>query len=741
MNIKTFLQLIRRYYLLIFAGGLLTASAAYWLVSKQKPSFQSQALLSTGIISSVTIKNTGEGKSADRDYAQNELENLISLATAHQTRGELAARLLAHYLQLTDANANWISTEEFTFLQEEVFNDALLEIRDSTYAQTLSNIQAIRDGEQAHAVKDLIFSDDDYFGIDYIAERLQVFRKGNSDLLQFSYNTSDAAICKQTLNVLLDLFMEQHASFKKSQSSEVATYFADATQQSQQRLKTAEAQLLQFRVQNNIINYDEQTRTIAIRKEDLDELRFKENMNLQGTQATRSRVETELGDQNKLGTINEAMLSLRKELNQVSVQLAKIDITAEQVAPAAGLVRKQELESRREQLKQDMKRYAQQAYDFEQSPGGLQKQKLLDEWLATIVAQEQSNARLGVIDQRTQEFAGIYSQYAPWGSRLKELQREIDLAEDEYLENLHSYNQAMLHKQHTLMATNLELIDAPFLPIEKPDFKRFLLVIMAFMGGAFLVLASLLGLAFLDDSIQNPDIVRQKIGLEVATVLPNLAQGGKGRQATAIKEAARQQALALLLQQIKVETLQKDSQPKLILVASTRPEEGKSWVAQQTANFLRAEDNKVLFLYPVEGGVLPVSRGEDNLGYELSSRMLDADRLDALELFGTDSIFFEQFQYVVMEIPALLTGKYPLAMLRQFDLVLMVCRANRTWEEADLQALRTVQRASRSPIRVVLNGASMDTIETFMGELSVMESAPTVRKNGKMSALLQRLKG
>lgn len=719
MTIKTFLQLLKRNFLLLLAGGLLTASAVYWLVSKQKQEYNSEALVSTGIISSVSIKNTEGGKSADRDYAQNELENLVSLAIAHKTREELATRLLARYLMLDQADRRWISPDEFTYLQEEVFTTEIWALKDTSFASTLAKVSHARDASEGNDVQKLIYSDDAYFGIEYLQERLSVYRRGNSDLLQFAYTTSDAALCRQTLNELLTIFMDKHAALKKNQSSEVSTFFAEATTKSANRLQTAENELLQFRVQNSIINYDEQTRTIAIKKEDLDDLRTKENMNLQGVAATRQRVEQELGNRTALSTINANLLSLRQELTLVSSQLAKVEIAGtNEAAVAAGLSRKRELEARQQELRDQMSRVTQQSYDFENSPNGVHTQNLLDEWLDAVVTEEKSTARLDVIGDRQQEFAAIYSQYAPWGSKLKELQRKIELAEEEYLANLHSYNQALLHQQHTLMATNLEVIDSPYMPIGKPDYKRFLLVIMGFIGGSSLVLGTFIALAFLDESLKNPDVVREKIGINVATVLPNMVQGGKSASLLHRKEAARQQAMALLLQQIKVETLQKDSQPRLILVTSTRQEEGKSWVAEQIADFLREEDNRVLYLYPVEANILPANAGKDNLGYEMSSRMLDAERIEELDVFGETESYLELYHYVVLEIPALLTGKYPLPLLRKFDLSLLICRANRSWEEADQQALNTLQRASRGPIRAVLNGADMDVLEVFMGELS-----------------------
>ncbi len=731
MSIKTFFQLLRRHFLLIALSGVLAAGAAYWFVSQQKPEFTSEALISTGIISSVSIKNTGGDKSTDRDYAQNELDNLVSLATAHKTREDLAARLLARYLVLKNADPRWISAAEYAELQKEVFTPELLALRGESFEATLANVIRERDKTDRNAVQALVYAEKGYFAIDNFTKNLKVFRRGNSDLLQFSYTTTDAAICKQTLNELLAIFMEKHQYLKENQSSEVSGFFAEATTKSANRLKDAEVRMLQFRVQNNIINYDEQTRTIAIRKEDLDDLKFKEDMNLQGVAATRSRVENELGNRSALNQINEGMLTLKQELNQVSEQLAKMNI-APDAAAAANVARKQTLEGREQEIKQQMARFVQRAYNYEQSPSGLQTATLLDEWLNTIIVEEQAEAKLTVIGQRQQEFADIYSQYAPWGSQLTELQREIGLAENEYLENLHSYNQALLHQQHTLMSSNLELIDKPFLPVEKPDFKRYLLVILAFIGGSGSVLAVLIALAFVDDTLKDADIVREKTGLTVAAITPNLALGPQTGHKHLVKAAARDQGMALLLQQVKVETLQKDAQPRLIVLASTRREEGKSWIGAQMADLLRQEDNKVLFLYPVEGGKLPAMQPQrDNIGYELSNRMLDAERIEELDVFGHRETDLEQYHFVIMEIPALLSGKYPLPMLRQFDMGLLVCRSNRNWEAADQQALNTLQRATRCPVQVVLNGAEMPVLKTFMGELSGSFLTPVVARSAK----------
>lgn len=712
MKANELIRLLRKNSLLILITGLLAATAVYFLTANSKQKFTSKAVISTGAISAISINDPSATARVDRDYFQNEMEKLISLATGYETMEELASRLLARYLMLDGPDRKWVSAENLADINALIPADLKAKIVvDTSERATIANLIAFRESNQPNAIQEVIYSDEEYFGIEYLQSELKVYRRGNSDLIQFIYSTTDPAICQQSLNYLIDIFMGKHGDLKKVQSSDVVDYFADATAKSSEHLKQAEQQLLAFRINNKIINYNEQTKAITFQKEELDDVFFTENMQLQSTQATLNSLEEQLGNRAHLSELRDGLLQQRQELSNVTQQLAKYEIMSGEVTNMDKYNEEvPKLLEKQKALKEEITTYAREAFKFDQTPDGIATKNLLDQWLRTMVDREESQARLAVIQNRQAEFEEIYGKFAPWGSQLTKIEREIQLAEDAYLENLHSYNQSMLHMQNTLMATNLKVLDAPYYPLEKGDSRRSLLLILGFLAGIFTTLSLLIARAYVDERLRSPDAVREATGLEVGGVLPNFSLiKGSGKQAASAK-----QSLALLLQQVKVETLGKAENPKMVFIGSTREGEGKTLISTQVVAGLRAGNSRVLHLYPYQEGV--EDSHPDNHSYRVNPELTNKTAIEQLiwENPGGEAGLAD-FNFIVLESPDMLSGQYPLGLVGQFDLILLTCLANRSWEVADQQAVATLEKASDAPIRVILNGVTKDVLKDYLG--------------------------
>lgn len=737
MKANELFRLVRKNALLIILTGLLAATAVYFLTVDSKQKYTSKAVLSTGAISAISINDPAATNRVDRDYFQNEMEKLISLATGYETMEELASRLLAKYLMLDGPDRKWVSAENLADINKMIPSQVQARlVVDTSEAATFQNLVAMREAAEPNAIQELIYSDEEYFGIEYLQGALKVYRRGNSDLIQFIYSTTDPAICQQTLHYLIDIFMRKHADLKKVQSSDVVDYFATATQKSSDHLKQAEQQLLNFRINNKIINYNEQTKAITFQKEELDEVFFTENMKLQSTQATLNSLEEQLGNRARLAELRDGLLQQRQALSEVTQQLAKYEIMSGDVKNMEEYNQEvPKLLAKQEELKKEITTYAQEAFKFDQTPDGIATKNLLDQWLRTMVEREESQARLAVIQNRQGEFEEIYGKFAPWGSQLTKIEREIQLAEDAYLENLHSYNQAMLHMQNTLMATNLKILDAPYYPLEKGDSRRLLLIILGCLGGIFTTLSLIIARGYMDERLKHPEAVSLVTGLDTSGVLPNFDEikGSKKREALA------QQSLALLLQQLKVETLSKVEKPRMIFMGSTREGEGKTLISKQLVAGLRAGNSRVLHLYPFQEGM--EESHPDNHAYRVNAELSNKTSIEQLIWENPGGAAgLADFDYVVMDSPAMLSGQYPVGLINQFDLVLLACKANRSWERGDQQAIETLGKAANCPIRVVLNGAPREVIKDFVGSSANAASyqASTTEGRGAYPVLTDR---
>ena len=78
-------------------GGLTWAS-----LKNQAPQYSSHSVINTGLVSAYTIESN-EGGTIDYAFTNNELQNIINVATSYHTMEELGLRLLAHALLKGDS--------------------------------------------------------------------------------------------------------------------------------------------------------------------------------------------------------------------------------------------------------------------------------------------------------------------------------------------------------------------------------------------------------------------------------------------------------------------------------------------------------------------------------------------------------------------------------------------------------------------------------------------------------------
>ena len=97
MTLLEIIRLLARYLVYIGACALLLASLVFWSTRNSKKQYATHTLLNTGLISGYNIESN---KSSRIDYAftNNEIENLINLATSYETNKELSARIMVRVL-------------------------------------------------------------------------------------------------------------------------------------------------------------------------------------------------------------------------------------------------------------------------------------------------------------------------------------------------------------------------------------------------------------------------------------------------------------------------------------------------------------------------------------------------------------------------------------------------------------------------------------------------------------------
>jgi uncharacterized protein involved in exopolysaccharide biosynthesis len=712
MSLVEFFRIAASHFKTMLLAGIALASVVFYLTRNEQSEYRSHTLVNTGLVSGYNIESSG-GEKVDYAYTNNEIENLISLATSYETREELAMRMLARYIILREPNPELITLEGWEELKKpEVHNVRKLVAVEGDTLATYNKIMALRNERKENDLQKLLYSKHPFFGVEQM-ESIQVLREGKSDMLRFKYTSIDPAVCRQTLLFLTDIFVKKQRIMKEVQSTDVLAFFEKATKEAQSQLNGREDGLLAFMVNNKIINYYEQTRFIAAKKEDLDELYFKELMNLSGADSSMQRLEREMGKHINLPELNTRLVQKRQELSEVSSRIAKMEVftfdsSASNSAALDYLRRNADL------LKNDIKSTTNASFAVKRTPEGVEMKDMLAQWLNQVIGIEQSVARLGVLKQRKVEFDAIYSKFAPWGSRLKRMEREIDVAERAYLENLHSYNQARLHQYSMMMSANLKVVDPPFMPLKPAASKRKMLIVMAFLAGLVLVLAGAVALELMDNTLKTQARAAEVTGLQVVGAFPKFPEAPKKSEKLDFG-FIQARSIGQLLQHTKLDLRELGlghQSTKRVVVASTRSGEGKSYLTRRCVEELRATGERVAFIYPANTDA--PSHADDRV-YSINHRFFELQ--SEAELLADAAFDPNEYSFVYLEIPGLLTGSYPVDLVSQYDLTLLFARANRVWNEADAKALATFSKGLKNTPRLAVNALNPTALESSLGEL------------------------
>ena len=711
----------RRTLLRALGPALACATLAGWgvyvLTADERPTYRSSALLNTGIMAA----HEAAGGSYVRDVVINELEGIMNLARSQETREELAARLLADFLALDGPHPEVVSPRAYGDLRREL-DPALVERHtaggrrdaEAVYASVVAERDSLlRYGEASadHPLIELLYGDDPLVGAEQLAT-LRVNRKGLSDILELSYATVDAAWCKHTLDRHLEVFLRAHREASQRRRSNALAYFRRATDESRARLAEVEEELRRFATRNKIINYYEQTRYIASVKNQVDQRFTEESMKEAAADSSLTSLEERLAKRTDLIRLNNLVDDRRRRLGELSREEARLEIMAADSAAGPTELRLGAVRAEMAGLRQNLTADVVGLGIVHGGPEGLELGRLITEWLSATLALEQARGRLQVLEDRKIDFDKIYTRMAGLGSRLKQLEREGDVAEEDYLERLRALNNALQREHSSSSNTDVRLLDAPVFPTKPEKSKRLLLVAVGALVGGGLPVVVAIALMLMSGALLSFAEAHRRTGL---TVVGGVARWGLLSRYLRRRSAPFVAATSadLLWQNLRSTSAEAPArEPRLVAVTSLRPGAGKSYGVELLAARLTARGLRVL---AVGGARAPAVVAEE--GDRLPAPTFDvaeADPATALasvtepaELLGLSPVQWRGYDVVFWELPALGTGRLPVDLARRAADALLVHPAASGWSEADATALGQLADALGGPPRLVLNGLDL----------------------------------
>lgn len=691
-----FMRMLQRNLKWMFLLSILTASVVYWFTRNMPHEYQSETEIFTGITSGLSIENV-EGAKMDFFAANNAFDNLINIIQSRQTKQEVGMRLLAQHLLIDTPKVDILSEESYADLHQWMGPATIEKLRvegdtEATYQNVVRWYQEDFYSDEVSLVLNSGFSPYS----DKAINAVRVNRLQNSDLIRINYTWKDPAIAQQTLALLNEVFIRLVAEVKVAQTSDIVSYFLEQVKLAEDRLNGAEQQLEEFRTENRVINYGEQTKSISMMKEYMEDEYQKELASRASAQAAVSRLETQLSVNKEMLQYSESLLEKRAELAEINSQIAVLEVYLNDAEELTQMRR------RADQLSAEISRDLFNRMEYSRTTEGVPVTTLLNEWLESTLSLDRINARIRVFENRKVYFNELYDEFSVVGSVIGRYEREIGIEEKNYLELLHSLNLALMRlSSETLASDGLQVTVQPFFPLSPLPSKRFLLVALSFIVAFILPFVVAILKDLLDLSI--------KTGERLASFSSGSHVGSIPKASAVLKQtnidatAFRSQYMRLIWARIEKEIQLGQDGPVILSVMSLRPTEGKSYVCEQLHSTLESQGLKALHLQPGKGKYVID---------EYLKRVEFAQDLTEENINGYD--------VVLLEVPALLEQPYPDEVVKRSHLQITVAWAGRIWNKADSRKLDDMSLDHRL---VLLNGADLEEMESVLGDLPKRRNA------------------
>lgn len=710
MSLLQFFRLLNRNLNVFILSSVALAVVTYLFTLNLPKSYESEMEIYTGIASGLNIEAI-ENTKVDFFTTSTDYDNLINVIKSQQTLEEVGMRLLVQHMMLDSADPAYINQENYGHFRYKI-PDSLEQILLDPHSveNTLRRIRAYKRKYYNHPRVELTF---DNGNSPYSYQRIanvSVRRVQNSDLIKLYYSSNDPGITQNTLLILTEVFTNNLASIKTGQSKDVVAYFKQKVDEAAAQLDEAEERLQQFRIDNRIINYEEQTRNLTIEKERMEDEFQKELAVREAAEAALVKLENQLALNNVMITLGNSILSKKKELIDLRAKIAELETYLNDV----DLLRK--LRAKAQSIEEEVRNQIMQRYQYSRTTDGIEVKTIIAEWLRYTLELDESKARIKVFQARKEYFRQQYDQFAPLGSKFARLEREIDIKEANYLELLNSLNQALLRQRSELVASSgLVVTSPPPYPFKPVASKAMLLIMVAAVLGFIVPLIFLVLKELLDSSIRTPERGEELTKLKLVGAYPDLTTRSEVKNVDF--EWLHEKSAALMTQNIRIEIKKlREAQSKLhsdILFFSTRNGDGKLLMTHVFANELVSLNFKVLVL-----GYKDLPEGEtpyyDYVQYDTDKRFVNAENINELIPMGYDSNLYD---FTILILKPIITNPYPMHLVEQFHLSLNITGAYRNWNRADETALNEIKDMLPREPRLILNGIEPDYMQSVLGEI------------------------
>jgi polysaccharide biosynthesis transport protein len=423
---------------------------------------------------------------------------------------------------------------------------------------------------------------------------------GGTDVVDITYKHANAKVASEIVNTLMDVYVQEQVRGNQSEPAAARGFIEKELPSIETKVKDAESQISAFRTENNIVDISEEKRNVVTNLGSLNQQITTTGSELQGIQAQTSALQSQLGldlnqavAANQLGASPEVQ-SILDQLAQTESELAKERQRFNEAHPSIV-----SLNEKKNDLTEQLEGLVASAVGqgIEVSQGLLQsqdgtKENQLEKFITLKIDELSRQRQVASLYQSQQEYLKRAKDLPRLEKQDRELVRSAEAASNTYQKLLDSLQKAQIAENQ--QSGNTDIVNYASVP-DKGSSGRVMLMGLGIILGAFLANLSIVLLEMQDRSLQSLVEVKKKFTYNVIGMTPLEPPIYQGRIITREEPDSFSSEIYRMIQ-ANLKFLTSDKPPKVILVTSSVPEEGKSTVVANLAAAIAQLGRSVLLI-------------------------------------------------------------------------------------------------------------------------------------------------
>ena len=565
---------------------------------------------------------------------------------------------------------------------------------------------------------------------------LSVEKVPHTRLIEIHYSSPNPKLSAEIANTLANEYIEQNFKTKYESTMQASDWLSHQLAELQMKVETSEEKLVKYQKEHGIVGLDDKTNIVSDR---LDEL------NKELTAAENDRIMKEANYQLTLSNDADRIVQVMPDsaLEHLIKQQADVQAELAQVTTQFGpqypkvIALQNQLEDIKRSMRLEMGRIA-----------GRMKNDY-------IAAQEREKLLKAALAQQMT----LQTQQNESAIEYNVLKREADTNRQLYNDLLGKLKEAGIAAG--LKSSNIRIVNPAQIPISPSRPNKTMMVMVATLFGLGFGVVLAFVMESLDSSVRTPEEVQLASALPSLAVIPlrtleeptgarkllasksvvpNEANDAVGMIAASAPSSHIAESYRALRTSILLSSL--DNPPKVLLITSALPKDGKSTTAVNTAIVLAQKGGKVLLvdcdlrrpsihrtmrlrpalglssvlagLSPAEGSIQQ-SRQMKNL-YVLPSGPIPPQ---PSELLASKAMrehlrkWREEYDHVILDSPPVLSVTDAVLLSVEADAVVLVIRSGKTTKQALRHATEILQHANARLMGVVLNAFDLKSPDSY----------------------------